>query len=597
MRKNALRIMIAVVVLFLSTSSGMAAMGEIQNFTFRGTGQDVLGPGENPAPDGTPDPFFSVSISGIGALTGFILQNENGTSVWDTVAGNNVPGMQVKDSSGNILVHSGGSMPLIPLVIGGGFTITVHDDGSIARGGKFALVARFADGSRAQSVIEIPSSVQPTPTPSEQASVAILSAQWTGTATRDLTRADEQLQGDGVPDVSATISIQGKGMLTGLVVRNIDGERAVWDTIPANRANLVAVTQGNRILNKTDGTIEIPLDGKYAFDLLLTDTGAIARGKTRFEAVLVFSDGTVVTKEIAKAAGEEPSAGEFSGSAVFTGPGNRDLVGRNEQRQGNGNPDWKIDLKVETLGTVSGMRIFNATGPAGEWDTVPGNGRWLVAVTAADGKILNATDGSVRIPVSKPVNLQLWIEDNNSLEDPSVRSKITLFYDDGRELTREIAAFAVPEKERPTPTPRPRPDRRRDRDAEKREIFFSNPRQASSSDYVRPGERPGKGGAKDWLFEFRIEGKGTVKAISIEAVDESFTWDTVPRNKNWLVGVLVPGKKQLLNASDGSVSFDVPPHGTLQLFVEDNGILKNGASKFEITVMWSDGTASTASNF
>ena len=590
-KKHVLRIMLAALTLLLVSSACWAAMGDIQSFTFRGVGEDLLGPGENPTPDGTQDPFFSVTVSGIGALTGFVLQNEDGTSVWDTVAGNNVPGMMVKDSSGNIIVHSGGSMPLIPLVLGAGFTISVHDDGAIARGGKFALLARFADGSRSQSVIDIPASEQPTPA---EVSVTILSAEWTGTGTRDLTRRDEQLRGDGKTDMTARISVEGKGVLTGIVIRSVAGEKGAWDTVPANRAPLIAVTQGDTILNASDGNIEIPLDGQYTFDLLLTDTGAIARGKSLFEVALVFSDGSVVAKEIAKEKSEEPAAGEFSGSAVFAGPGNRDLVGRNERRQGNGNPDWKIDLKVETLGTISGIKVFNSTGPAGEWDTIPGNGRWLIAATGADGKLLNTADGSVRIAVPKPLTLQLWVEDNGSLEDSNVRSKVTLFYDDGRELTREIVSSGSKDQETPTPTPRVRPDRRRER--VKREIFFSNPRQASSSDYVGPKDQLRKSGKKDWLFEFRIEGNGTVKEITVEAVDASFIWDTVPKNRNWVIGVLVPGKG-LLNKKDGSVSFEVPPHNNLQLFVEDNGVLKQGASQFEITVTWSDGARSKASNF
>jgi len=590
-KKHVLRIMLAALTLLLVSSACWADMGEIQNFTFRGVGEDVLGPGEDPTPDGKQDYFFSVTVSGIGALSGFILQNEDGNSVWDTVAGNNVPGMTVKDSSGNIIVHSGGSMPLVPLILGAGFTISVHDDGSIARGGKFALLARFADGSRSQSVIEIPASEQPA---DAAASVKILSAEWTGTGTRDLTRGDEQLRGDGKADMTARISVQGKGVLTGITIRSVEGEKGAWDTVPANRAPLIAVTQGNKTLNAADGNIEIPLDGKYTFDLLLTDTGAIARGKSRFEVALVFSDGSVVAKEIAKGKSDEPSSGEFSGSAVFAGPGNRDLVGRNEQRRGNGSPDWKIDLKIETLGTISGIKVFNSTGPAGEWDTIPGNGRWLVAVTGADGKLLNTADGSVRIAVPNPLTLQLWVEDNGSLEDPNVRSKVTLFYDDGRELTREIVSSGSKEDETPTPTPRVRPDRRRER--VKREIFFSNPRQASSSDYVGSKDKIGKSGKKDWLFEFRIEGNGAVKQITVEAVDASFIWDTVPKNRNWVIGVLAPGKG-LLNKKDGSVSFEVPPHNNLQLFVEDNGVLKQGASQFEITVTWSDGATSKVSNF
>ena len=94
----------------------------------------------------------------------------------------------------------------------------------------------------------------------------------------------------------------------------------------------------------------------------------------------------------------------------------------------------------------------------------------------------------------------------------------------------------------------------------------------------------------------KVAGNGAVKQITVEAMDASFIWDTVPKNRNWVIGVLAPGKG-LLNKKDGSVSFEVPPHNNLQLFVEDNGVLKQGASQFEITVTWSDGATSKVSNF
>ncbi|NLD97404.1 MAG: hypothetical protein GX635_09795, partial [Synergistaceae bacterium] len=77
MKKHILHIMLAALTLLLVSSACWAAMGEIQNFTFRGVGEDVLGPGEDPTPDGKQDYFFSVTVSGIGALSGFILQNED----------------------------------------------------------------------------------------------------------------------------------------------------------------------------------------------------------------------------------------------------------------------------------------------------------------------------------------------------------------------------------------------------------------------------------------------------------------------------------------------------------------------------------------
>lgn len=142
---------LSALLLLLTATAGFAAMGDIQNLTFHGMTTDVMGPGENVEKDGKPDAVFTGNINGIGgAITGFQLKSEDGQSVWDTRAGNGIDGMQVKDGQGQILTESNGSMPLTPFLLGFGFTITVPDDGPIARGGNFTLTVRFVDNSEKQ---------------------------------------------------------------------------------------------------------------------------------------------------------------------------------------------------------------------------------------------------------------------------------------------------------------------------------------------------------------------------------------------------------------------------------------------------------------
>jgi len=119
----------------LLAAPSLAAMGDIQGFTFSGFGPgDILGAGESSAPDGNPDAAFSVSMTGIGALANFSLRSEDGKSTWDTTARNNVAGIHVQDSAGKLLTDSAGSMPITPFLLGASFVLTVHDDGSLARG-------------------------------------------------------------------------------------------------------------------------------------------------------------------------------------------------------------------------------------------------------------------------------------------------------------------------------------------------------------------------------------------------------------------------------------------------------------------------------
>ncbi len=51
---------------------------------------------------------------------------------------------------------------------------------------------------------------------------------------------------------------------------------------------------------------------------------------------------------------------------------------------------------------------------------------------------------------------------------------------------------------------------------------------------------------------------------------------------------------RILNKSNGSVYFSVPPEQNLYLFVENNGTLELSKSRYELVVTWDDGTKSTA---
>ena len=569
-------------LLLLTASIGFAAMGDIQQLAFQGMTADVLGPGENVQKDGKADAVFTGNINGIGgAITGFQLKSEDGQSVWDTRAGNGIAGMQVKDGQGQVLTESNGSMPLTPFLLGFGFTITVPDDGSIARGGNFTLTVRFVDDSENSATVSVPATAQ-----RQTSSVRITSAVWTEEERRDLTGKNKTLRGDGIIDRHIRLGLQGNGTLTGIRVQSVRGDAGEWDTVPGSNSWLVAASSSGNVLNGQDGSIQTAVRGRTVLDLWLTDNGAIERGRSEFQVTLYFSDGTEARATVgSQSAPASPTAqGSFDGSAEFLGRGNRDFVGNNEKRAGNGSLDWEADLRVNTPGTIVSMTLLNTSGGAGEWDTIPGNGRWLLGVFDSNDRILNKADGSVSIPVSRSTDYRLRMENNGTLDNAGTRSKITLTYDDGRVLSREIAPYTSQSSKGEIPTA-------------DNEIRLYAPRQASSSDYVSRSERPGRGGNKDWVFEFRIYGQGRVKNIALtgRGSRDTLRWDTIPGNGFPLLGVLAPGKGGLLNRKNGTVRFDVPPHQNLQLFVEDSGFLsRNLISSYEVVVTWEDGSQSSA---
>lgn len=583
------KIVFSVLALVLLSSPAMAAMGDIKDFSFAGFEYgDILGPGESAQPDGNPDAVFTISIAGIGgAIANLELRSEDGKSVWDTKAGNNIPGINVKDGNGNVLTASSGSMPITPFLLATGFVLTVHDDGSIAKGGNFSVKAVFVDGSETTASVAVPATAKEEPV----AAIKLVSVKWVTEGLRDLTGRNERLAGDGKQDLRLRTVLEGTAVVTGVTVRTIEGDPFEWDTVPGNRFWLAAVVRSNNVLNsKKDGSINVELKGKTNLDLFLSRPDSMEKSIPKCEVIFTFSDGSVLKKNI-EAPSSAPAADEFAGSAILLGAGERDLVGLNEQRAGNGKPDWETELKVSTAGTVTGINIRNISGKAGEWDTVHGNKRWLIVATDKNGKVLNRQDGSVSIPVSGTIILSLWMEDNGSLADSGTRSLVTLTYDDGRTLSRELQR-----KLREAASSGKETEKEQDKQTEKRELSIGTPRQASSSDYVGLGERPQKSGKKDWVFDLQIAGKGEVKSMELQAgaAGRSASWDTIPRNRVPLLGVFMQGKG-LLNNRNGVVSFAVPPNRNLMLFVEDDGILgRRGQKQFQLTVKWSDGTETKA---
>ena len=116
----------------------------------------------------------------------------------------------------------------------------------------------------------------------------------------------------------------------------------------------------------------------------------------------------------------------------------RDYVQKSGKMAGDGNPDWCFPIRLIGTGTVESISINNISGQYSIWDTLPANHFWLTAVVI-DGRVLNRSDGSVSFPISGDVGIELYVADNGSLQGNKTRYKITVRFNDGREVTLEPA--------------------------------------------------------------------------------------------------------------------------------------------------------------
>ena len=569
-------------MIFLFATGAFAAMGEIQNFTFNGFGPgDTVGSGEQSGPDGEPDARFSARISGFGALTGLILKSPDEKTMWDTTTGNNIWGMEVRDSSGKVLSRSNERLSVVPFVGGLGIEISVADNGAVAKGGEFTLTARFLDNSESSASITLqPVESQKTETATGRSDG--LEVTFMGKGERDIVGPDERRSGNGKTDWRVDIGLESPGTIVSMKIANVKGPGGEWDTIPGNGKWLIAVTRPDgEILNRPNGSINIPVTGSRNYVLWMEDNGSLDKAETRSILTVTYDGGRKLEQEIQSFSASTGSGdGDFL-EARLAGTGNADYVGKSENLEGNQNRDSRFDIRFRAAGTLNAIRLVNLT-EGGEWDTVPRNGKWLIAVKQPGGSILNAPNGSIKLSVNGTASLELWVEDNGTLDDPDSAFRVSLVFSDGRVLEKDI------------PYERDRGQGQGNLVTEKdRELVLSKPWQAHG-DYAGPYDQLKKNGKGDQVFTLKIRGKGTINSMTLRETTGSGVWDTIPGNGRWALAARGPDNR-LLNSGNGSVSFPVPPNHNLQIFVEDNGSFQLDRSRYELTVTWEDGTTTKVS--
>jgi len=87
-----------------------------------------------------------------------------------------------------------------------------------------------------------------------------------------------------------------------------------------------------------------------------------------------------------------------------------------------------------------------------------------------------------------------------------------------------------------------------------------------------------------------------VKSIEVRNIDgQHSVWDTIPSNGCSLLGVASADRPdKLINKSDGSVDINVENPTTLILYLADNGSIRGGRTKYQISITLSDGRVGRA---
>ncbi len=576
----------------LVSGTAWGAMGEITEFSFRSAQEDLLGMEESSEPDGKPDVHLSVSIKGIGAITDVSLKAVDGVREWDTVAGNEKWGIVVKDATGKT-ISTGSGMPIVPFLGFATLNLYVSDDGtafSLTR--EYEVSVKFIDGSTATAKAEVkgmPEIFTPE-TQAQETGTDAMKAFLYGIRPADAAGKRETIGGDGVDDAHFRVSFSTISVVDQITIRNIDGTNAMWDTVPGNGVWGIAVFMKDEIKNRPDGSVRFAVEGDTVLDLLVADNGAVAGGKTRFEVIIRFIDGTILRETAStEASSAQPSSEEGFLSAFLFPPSSGDFVGRSESPGGDGKPDWKVSARISARGTIISLIIRGLDGAPGEWDTLPGNGKPLAAVTDNTGKILNSPQGSVSIPVEGTMEMNLWLADDGSLTTTTNRYRIIAVFSDGRTLERSIDRGTV-EPSRQAQQP------------EGETIQISNSVKAfymgkGPRNILGKGEpadiRSGLDANPDAHIRLRLLSiEGIIRSITIESLDgKGGDWDTIPGNGIWHIAVTENPTGPVISKTDGSITKSVSGNTDLHLWLADNGKLSANPSNYRVIVRFTDGRA------
>lgn len=595
MRNRVILISVMVIgLVMLLPHISLAAMGNIDTFSYAGLKEDLLGRGGSYKPDGSPDGMFHVSISGVGAIAGFSVRAQERGVVWHSAPDTGELPILIIDSQGKKL-NQGGGFPIIPLLISSEFKLYLADDGYFAtKTDNYILEVKYIDGSSSSSKMAIQSSAMDV---TGLGYAGDMKAELFGFSDTDMVGPNEILAPDGKKDVRIRMSNLERGVITAITLKNRTGRFSIWDTEPSNGKWSIAVVGDEEIQNSTDGSILLPVSEGGQVELFIADNGSFSAGDTTYEIVIVYKNGSsfsipvsregIVEENDVTEEAEDLVAILYGRSGVQAKPGipdiltfENDYTSASERISGNGEPDWGIQLRVNMKTSIISLKIENIDGEYGIWDTLPGNGKWLVAVTDEYGKILNESNGSVDLKINSPVTLWLWITDTGAISRGKTSYKVTVMSGKGD-------TYSVPVRREHYRV-----------SSQKPETISAKPHVVFKARFIGPGDKDFVGkydglrgdGSKDSrirIFMDKLDAR-IIEVFLKDKNNKNLVWDTIPGNTRWSMMVTTTGGTPL-NSTDGSVSIPVKGKNTLNLWVQDNGTLKQGKLPFEIQLKLEDG--------
>lgn len=255
-----------------------------------------------------------------------------------------------------------------------------------------------------------------------------------------------------------------------------------------------------------------------------------------------------------------------------------DMLGAGTSQAPDGKADASFSLNVSGAQAIKGISLKNET-TGKTWSAAPSGAAELLIVTDRSGSVLNSSGRLSVIPVLLGANFKLYINDAEGAIPKDSEFTVTVTLIDNKDVTAKTTVKGLGKAAPVEP-------------AVDEGISAFEINGASEQDLAGVSEKVGADGKNDHQFTLSLNFKDvTVKALKISAQSQAkkADWDTIAGNGNPIV-TLIDGESNILNKTDGTVSFSVKGTTKYTLLVQDrDGILSDPSLKAKVAISLADG--------
>jgi hypothetical protein len=427
---------------------------------------DAVGSGKKIESDDKADGLFVLTVEAKAKeITGIQIKNEGGEhAVWDTIPGSgagaigvafvSAPSRLLNYRNGGVRIKVKGRVDL---------NLYVADNGSIKSGFTgYRITASFNDGSVSWCLARRPAKKKKKPKPEKsskpqtRARVNFLGS-WLGYVSTDAVGQYPEMKPDSKADAvfGLDIEISPARTITGIEIQSLTDPGRKWTTSAVTEGGwgLAVAYQGapKILLNKTDGSVRIPVGSREQLYLYAADPGDSGISTQRFRMIVHLDDGSAFQQFVRRPVATTHTV--VPGTPAPTGPPRAkglmtceflgfipDLVNTSTRPGKDGYLDGTFRLKLKVDDKKVKRIVIRGPDGAVRWSSRPKAPVMFLGVTLYPKiyKLVNRKGRTLDIPISGRRTIYLYAADNGLLSDPNTRLTAEVDFADKSTLSAEV---------------------------------------------------------------------------------------------------------------------------------------------------------------